>query len=121
MSKDLVCNKEEIKCNNIVKQYKNVKLWLWYKMRPWDHKTIKEHNPNWPEILDHPYRILIIGSSGSRKTNALQNLINHEPGIDKMYLFAKDPYEAKFWLINLLENAGLKYLINSKFFYWILR
>ena len=24
MSKDLVCKKEEIKCNNIIKQYKNV-------------------------------------------------------------------------------------------------
>ena len=24
MNKDLVCNKEEIKCNNIIKQYKNV-------------------------------------------------------------------------------------------------
>ena len=82
----------------------------------WDHKTIKEHNPNWPELPDHPYRILIVGSSGSRKTNTLQNLINHEPGIDKMYLFAKDPCEAKFWLINLGENTGLKYLINSKVF-----
>ena len=26
-------------------------------------------------MTDHPYRILIIGSSGSRKTNALLNLI----------------------------------------------
>ena len=24
MNKDLVCKKEEIKCNNIIKQYKNV-------------------------------------------------------------------------------------------------
>ena len=29
----------------------------------------KEHNPNWPHILDHSYRILIIGGSGSGKTN----------------------------------------------------
>ena len=29
----------------------------------------KEHNPNWPEIPDHPYRIWIIGGSGSVKTN----------------------------------------------------
>ena len=34
------------------------------------------HNPNWPYIPDHPYRILIIGDSGSGKTNALLNLIN---------------------------------------------
>ena len=32
-------------------------------------KNIKEHNPNWPQILDHSYKILIIGSSGSEKKN----------------------------------------------------
>ena len=40
-----------------------------------ENKT--EHNSNWPYIPDHPYRILIIGGSGSGKTNALLNLINH--------------------------------------------
>ena len=35
----------------------------------------KEHNEKWPFIPDHPYRILIIGGSGSRKTKALLNLI----------------------------------------------
>ena len=39
----------------------------------------KEHNPNWSEISDHPYHILIIGGSGPRETNALLNVINHEP------------------------------------------
>ena len=34
-------------------------------------ENMKEHNPNWAEIPDHPYRILIVGDSGSRKTNAL--------------------------------------------------
>ena len=34
-----------------------------------------EHNPDWPYIPDHPYRILIIGVSGSGKTNILLNLI----------------------------------------------
>ena len=33
-------------------------------------ENIKEHNPNWPEIPDHPNRILIVGGSGSGKTNA---------------------------------------------------
>ena len=47
----------------------------------------------------HPYRILITGGSGSGKTNALLNLINHEPEIDKIYLYAKDPYEAKYQLL----------------------
>ena len=45
----------------------------------------KEHNLNWPEIPDHPYKILIIGGSLSGKTNALYNLINHEPVNDKTY------------------------------------
>ena len=34
-------------------------------------KSIKEHNPNWPQIPDYPYKILIIGGSGSGKTNYL--------------------------------------------------
>ena len=28
-------------------------------------ENIKEHSLNWPQILKHPYRILIIGGSGS--------------------------------------------------------
>ena len=43
-------------------------------------------------MSDHLYRILIVGGSGSRKTDTLLNLKNHEPGIDKIYLHAKDPY-----------------------------
>ena len=38
----------------------------------------KKHNEKWPYIPDHPYRILIIGGSGSGKTNALLNLINEQ-------------------------------------------
>ena len=49
-----------------------------------------EHNSKWPYIPDHPYRILIIGGSGSGKTNALLNLINNQPDIDKIYLYAKE-------------------------------
>ena len=56
-------------------------------------EDIKEHNPNWLQILHHPYRILIIGGSGSRKTNALLNLTSHQPGIDKIYLYATGSYE----------------------------
>ena len=37
-----------------------------------------------------------IGGSGSGKTNSLFNLINDKPDIDKLYLYAKDPYEAKY-------------------------
>ena len=58
-----------------------------------ENKT--KHNSDWLYILDHPYRILIIGGSGSVKTNALLNLINKQPDVDKIYLYAKDPYELK--------------------------
>ena len=44
-----------------------------------------EHNSMWPYIPDHPYTILIIGGSGSSKTNALLNLIDNQPDIDKIY------------------------------------
>ena len=33
-------------------------------------ENIKEHNPNWPQIPDHPYRIFKAGCSGSGKTNS---------------------------------------------------
>ena len=49
-------------------------------------ENIKEHNPNWPQISDHPYRILIIAGSGSGKINSIFNLIIHQPDIDKIYL-----------------------------------
>ena len=31
---------------------------------------IRQHNSKWPYIPDHRYRILIVGDSGSGKTNA---------------------------------------------------
>ena len=55
-----------------------------------ENKT--KHNQNWYYVPDHPYRIIIIGGSGSGETNALLNLINNQPDIDKIYLYAKDPY-----------------------------
>ena len=70
-----------------------------------------EHNLKWPYIPDHLYRILVIGGSGSGKTNALLNLINNQPDIDKIYLYAKDPYEAKYqYLINIREKSRMKSL-----------
>ena len=63
-----------------------------------------EHNSKWPYIPDHPYRILIVGGSASGKTNTLFNLINNQPDIDKIYLYAKDPDVAKYqYLINKLR------------------
>ena len=60
-----------------------------------------EHNLKLLYIPDHPYRILIIRGSGSGKTNALLNLVNNQSCIDKIHLYAKDPYKAKYqFLIN---------------------
>ena len=64
-------------------------------------ENIEEHNPNWPEFFDYPYRILIVGPSGSGKTNSVFNLISQQPDINNIYLYSKDPYEAKYkFLIN---------------------
>ena len=56
----------------------------------------KEHNEKWPYIPDYLYRILIVGGSGSVKTNALVNLIKEQDDIDKMYLYAKNVSERKY-------------------------
>ena len=75
------------------------------------NRNIIEHNSKWPYIPDHPYRILIIGGSGSGKTNALLNLINNYPDIDKRYLYTKDQY-----LINKREKVGLNHFNDPKAF-----
>ena len=84
-----------------------------------DDKRIKsyEHNPNWPQIPDHPYRRLIIGDSGFGKTNLLFNTINDQSDIDKIYLYAKDPYRAKYqFLIKNREDVGKKHFNDLKAF-----
>ena len=79
--------------------------------------NMKIHNSNWPQTLDHPYRILIIGDSGSGKTTSLFNLISHQLDTGKIYLYDKGPDEAKYQLlINKRERAGLKHLNDSKAF-----
>ena len=76
-----------------------------------------EHNQKWPYIPDHPHRTLIIGISGSGKINALLNLINNQSDIDKIYLYAKDPFKAKYqFLINKRESTGLQSFNDSKAF-----
>ena len=64
-------------------------------------ENIKAHNPNWLQIPDHPYRILI----------------SHQSDIDKINLHAKDPYETKYQLlINREETTYLKQLNDFKAF-----
>ena len=77
----------------------------------------KKHNEKWPYIPDHPYRILIIGGSGSGKTNALINLINEQNDIDKIYFYARDLSEPKYeYLIKNREDTGIKHLNNPNAF-----
>ena len=60
------------------------------------HENKTQDNSKWPYNPDHPYRVLIIGGSGSVKTTVLLNLINNQQDIDEIYLYAKDPYENKY-------------------------
>ena len=81
------------------------------------HENKINHDKNWPYIPNHPYRILIIGGSESGKTNLLLNLIGNQPDIDKISLYAKDPYEAKYqYLINKRESVGTDHFNNPKAF-----
>ena len=78
-----------------------------------DTVTSKNDNKNWP------YRMSIIGSSGSGKTNALLNLIqkDNDNFIEKIYFYAKDLDEPKYqFLIKKRENAGIKKLTDPNEF-----
>ena len=80
-----------------------------------ENKT--QDNQKWPYIPDHPYKTLIIRGSGSGKANALLNLINSQPDIYKIYLYAKYPHEAKYqFLINKRESTGLNHFNDPKAF-----
>ena len=75
------------------------------------HKNYKKHNEKWPYIPDHPYRILIIGASGSWKINTLVNLIKEQSDIDKIYLYARDLDKTKYKIfIKKRKDAGIKHL-----------
>ena len=83
-TKDLVGEKEDIKCNNIIKWYK--------KIIDFDNVTkenIKELDLNQPRIPDHSYRILIIRGFGSGKRISLFNYSVMQPDINKNELYTK--------------------------------
>ena len=59
-------------------------------MKNYDQSVEINHNLNWPYIPDYPYRMLVIVSSESGKTNVLLNLIkNQRPDIDKRSIRTK--------------------------------
>ena len=78
-----------------------------------ENKT--KHNKNWPYIPNHPYRILIFGGSGSGKTSL--DLIEKQPDVDKIYLYAKDPCESKYqYLINKRVGVRMDHFNDPKAF-----
>ena len=77
----------------------------------------KKHNEKRPCIPDHPYRIMVIGGSGSGKTKVLINLINEQNDLNKIYLYTRDLSEPKYeYLIKKREDAGIKHLNNPNGF-----
>ena len=54
------------------------------------NKNVRERSPNWPQIPDLIYRLLIIRGSGSGNTHTSFNLINHQLDDNKIHLYAKD-------------------------------
>ena len=79
-------------------------------MKNYDQSVEINHNLNWLDVPDHPYRILIIGGSGSGKNNVLLNLLKHQQAdIDKINLYVKDLLESKYQLLsNEREKVELK-------------
>ena len=80
----------------------------------------RDYNKKWPYIPDQPYRMLIIGGSGSGKANVLLNLIKKQDNdnlIDNIYLYAKDLNEPKYqFLIKRRKDIGIKHLNDPKAF-----
>ena len=80
-----------------------------------ENKT--EHNINWLYIPDYSYRILIMGGSGSGKRSLLLNLIENQPDINRIHLYAKDPSESKYqYLINKREGVDINRFNDPKAF-----
>lgn len=71
-------------------------------------KYIKNKNA----LIKHPARILIVGASGTCKTNCLMNIINHMNVFERFYIFARmqgnDPLYDDY-LIPHLESKEKKY------------
>ena len=49
-------------------------------------ENIKKHNPNWPQIPYHPYRIFKMRGSGNGKAKPVLNVEWYETDVDKINL-----------------------------------
>ena len=63
MSKDLVSEREEIKCSTIITYYRDDQKLI--KFDDFNEENIKEYDQMWPQIFYHSYRISIINCSRS--------------------------------------------------------
>ena len=85
----------------MMKKYESVKL---------------NHNPNWPCIPNHPYRILIRMAQDLAKL-CYMNLKHQRPNVDKIYLLIKDSFESKYQLlVNRKGKVEIKHEKNPKAF-----
>ena len=73
------------------------------------------HNLNKPCITDHPYRILIVGASGSGKSNVLLNVIKYQRTYIHLFIYKRSIRIKVSLLINEREKVWIK-KINSKAF-----
>ena len=69
----------------------------WLTLMMLQKKNVKEHNPRWPKVPNHPCKISIIEGSGFGKSNSLFTVRNHHEDIYKIYLYAK---------INMKQNIS---------------
>ena len=79
-------------------------------MKSSDESVEINHNPNWSSVPENPYRILIIGGSGSGKTNVLLNLIKQQPDIEKFICMSKINLNQS---INCLSKEQKRYRLTN--------
>ena len=78
-------------------------------------KISKTHDPNRPQISNHPYKILVICYSGFLK--CFIKVVRHQLYFIELYLYVKDPYEAIYQLLtNKQKETGIKHPKDSKAF-----
>ena len=95
----------------------NILVALLTIMRTSNHLSIVTLDMDLDDMSDLNTIILFMFLKFEIFTNALLNLINHQPDIDKIFLSKKNPYGAKYQiLINKREKVGSKHCNDLKVF-----